>query len=95
MYKYIIFTVVSQFNAASNITFVKGGEEEGGRRGKPISFARNFHIGFDPDYEVIKTPDLLLTRFQTIGSFSLLFISNEKTKMSSFVVVLCRTTARL
>ena len=59
----------------------------GRRRGKPISFVRNFHIGFDPDYEVIKTPDLLLTRFQTIGSFSLLFISNEKTKMSSFVVV--------
>ena len=45
-------------------------------------------IGFDPYYEVIKnTHDVLLTRLPTIGSFSMLFKSNEKTKMSSFVFV--------
>ena len=59
------------------------------------SFARNFHIGLDPDYEIIKTRDLLLTRLPTIRSFSLLFKSNEKTKMSSFVIVLCVKTVQL
>ena len=36
----------------------------------------------------LKTRDLLLTRLSTIGLFSLLFKSNEKTQMSSFVVLL-------
>ena len=42
----------------------------------------------------LKTRDLILTRLPTISSLYFLFKSNEKTKMSSFVVVLCGKTAR-
>ena len=51
------------------------------------SYVSNSHIGFDPDYEVIKKRDSLLTGLLSIGSLCLLSVSNKKSKESRLVFV--------
>ena len=53
-----------------------------------LSRVSNSHIGFDPDYEVIKKKrDPLLTRLLTSGWLTLLSSSYKKATTSSFVFV--------
>ena len=59
------------------------------------SYDSNSHIGFDPDYEVIKKRDPLLTGLLSIGSLSSLSSSNKQSKTSSSVFVRCLKTAWL